>query len=171
MKPQLYLESSTKHYVKELGTIWRPTADRIFEDLRITRQWCRPWQSRVTRQRTSRHCTIWYRPGGPSLSDTLCHCTQPGDMICWKQQVVCFQLLLKDETRLSELAKIRRVSTLGQGVIAPSPNLGLAPKCDIKHCLTNSKHRHIIGAKGSVLWLLSTSEYVPGLPVVKLTTP
>ena len=30
------------------------------------------------------------------------------------------------------------------------PNLNLAPKCDMKHCLTNSKHQRI-GAK-NVLW-------------------
>jgi len=34
---------------------------------------------------------------------------------------------------------------------ATTRNLGLAPKCDMKHRLTNSKHRHI-GAKSSVLW-------------------
>jgi len=32
-----------------------------------------------------------------------------------------------------------------------TPNLGLAPKCDMKHCMTNSKHRHI-DAKRRVLW-------------------
>ena len=31
------------------------------------------------------------------------------------------------------------------------PNLDIVPKFDMKHCLTNSKRRHI-GAKGSVLW-------------------
>ena len=31
------------------------------------------------------------------------------------------------------------------------PNLGLTPKCDMKHCLTNSKHQHI-GAKRTVMW-------------------
>jgi len=31
------------------------------------------------------------------------------------------------------------------------PNFGLASEYDIKHCMTNSKHRHI-GAKRSVLW-------------------
>jgi len=41
---------------------------------------------------------------------------------------------------------------LGYGWGTIAPNLGLAPKCDMKHCLTNSKHQHI-GAKGSVLWL------------------
>jgi len=40
-------------------------------------------------------------------------------------------------------------STLGQG---QSPNFRLAPKCDMKRSLTNSKHRHI-GAKRSVLKL------------------
>jgi len=42
-------------------------------------------------------------------------------------------------------------STLGRGVLPPQ-NLGLAPQCDIRHCLVNSKHRHT-GAKSSVLWL------------------
>jgi len=37
------------------------------------------------------------------------------------------------------------------------PNLGLAPKCDMKHCLTNSKHRHI-GANRSTLWLSKYAE-------------
>jgi len=32
-----------------------------------------------------------------------------------------------------------------------SSNLGLEPKCDMKHCLTNSKRRHI-DAKRSFLW-------------------
>ena len=36
-----------------------------------------------------------------------------------------------------------------EGAIAP--NLGFAPKCDMKHCLTNWKHQHI-DAKRSVLW-------------------
>ena len=44
-------------------------------------------------------------------------------------------------------------------------------KCDIKHCLTNSKHRHI-GAKRSVRW---TSDYAkmcfrPGDPTGELKT-
>ena len=39
--------------------------------------------------------------------------------------------------------------TWGRGQL--SPNLGLAPKCDIKLCLTNSKYLHI-RAKKSVLW-------------------
>jgi len=44
--------------------------------------------------------------------------------------------------------------TLAQGqfyVGAGSPNLGLASKCDMEHCLNNSKHRHIC-AKRSVPW-------------------
>jgi len=53
----------------------------------------------------------------------------------------------------SLIAVILRGSTVGQGAIAPPlpPNLGLVPKCDMKHYLTDSKHRHI-GAKRSVLW-------------------
>jgi len=41
-------------------------------------------------------------------------------------------------------------STLGQGAIVPQTS-ALPPKCDMKHCMTNSKHWHI-GAKRSVLW-------------------
>ena len=52
-----------------------------------------------------------------------------------------------------------------------SPNIGLAPtKCDMKHCLTNSKHRHI-GTKRSVCfwqWLCPTPRWelttLPRLP-------
>ena len=34
---------------------------------------------------------------------------------------------------------------------AIAPNLGLAPKCDIKHCSTNSSHWHI-GKNTSIVW-------------------
>ena len=43
----------------------------------------------------------------------------------------------------------RRASRLGQGQLPQ--NLGLVPKCHMKHCLMNSTHWHI-GAKRSVLW-------------------
>jgi len=39
---------------------------------------------------------------------------------------------------------------VGAGAIVPQ-TLALSPKCDMKHCLTNSKYRHT-GAKRSVLW-------------------
>jgi len=39
------------------------------------------------------------------------------------------------------MAACRRGSMLGQRAVAP--NFSVAPKCDMKHCLTNSKHRHI----------------------------
>jgi len=43
---------------------------------------------------------------------------------------------------------------IAAGDTSPLPNLAFLPKCNTKHCLTNSKHRHIhIGAKKSVLWL------------------
>ena len=40
-------------------------------------------------------------------------------------------------------------STLGRETVAPKPRPCL--QCEINHCLTNSKHRHI-GAKKSVVW-------------------
>jgi len=53
----------------------------------------------------------------------------------------------------------RRHFTFGQGAIAP--NLDLAPKCNMKHCLTKSKHRHI-GAKRKYCGLQNTPKCVSG---------
>jgi len=58
----------------------------------------------------------------------------------------------------NKMAACRRGSTLGQG----APNVSLAfPKCDIKHFLTNSKHR-LIGAKGAFCGLQTMPKCVSG---------
>jgi len=44
-----------------------------------------------------------------------------------------------EKTWMGDRFNSRGGSISGQGCIF-SPNVGLAPKCDMKHCLTNSKH-------------------------------
>ena len=34
------------------------------------------------------------------------------------------------------------------------PNLGFPLKCDTKHCLTNSKHRHVQGGPAKLTFLM-----------------
>ena len=58
--------------------------------------------------------------------------------------------------------------------LPPPTNLGFVLQCDMKHCLTNSKHQHI-GAKRSVLWLSKydkmRSRPPPPLPPLGELTP
>jgi len=48
------------------------------------------------------------------------------------------------------------------------PNLGLAPKCDIEQCLTNSKHRYIGAKERYVAFKIHcTSRYISGTPLLR----
>jgi len=61
--------------------------------------------------------------------------------------------LAKDRCLLEVVTKLLRSFRFQAwfyvGVTAPS-NLGLAPQCDMKHCLTNSKHQHIDAKRSKI---------------------
>jgi len=96
---------------------------------------------------------VTVRPGLVRLSSTL-----PTFKRCLKNSLQFTPVILPTSTSDSLRADVVRHTNaciiinellsqstwwfyVGAGAIAPKPSL--APKCDVEHCLTNSKHRHI----------------------------
>jgi len=52
----------------------------------------------------------------------------------------------------------------GRFYFGAGTNLGLAPKCDMKHCLTNSKHRHRCKKECSVAFRICQNTFSAGAP-------